>query len=139
MNATSTQPKFAFPVYTRDLFGSPEARIQEVTDMLRQADQHIDRVEVVQQNGAGEILQSKVLHHPAFPVNDRVLEAARSQDVVTRELFGSPISKINNRVSMLKSAEQKILNVSVTHRNGAGEILAARIDHISQSTYNALI
>lgn len=141
MNAMSAQPQYSMPVHIDGIFGgNSQGRIQEVVQMLKNADQAIDDVQITSHNGYGKVLGANVLHHPNFAVNQAVLQNAKVQSVAIDGIWGGDSCvRINQAVGTLHAAEQRILNVEVSGENGYGKILGANIYYISNFAYQNLM
>ena len=120
--------------------GDSNARIQEVTAMLKAADQKILDLKILAKNGYGKILRAAVLHTCSLPINQAVLDESQALRVSIDGIWGgNSAGRIAEQVATLKSAEQVIIRIQVTAYNGYGKILGANIYHISKYKYDALM
>ena len=120
--------------------GDSNGRIQEITEMLKAADQKILDLKILARNGYGKILHAQILHTSILPLNDAVLAEAKALRVTIDGIWGGNSARaIASQVATLKSAEQVIIRVEATSYNGYGKILAANVYYLSKFKYDALI
>lgn len=120
--------------------GNSDGRIQEISQMLKAADQKILDLKILARNGYGKILRAAILHTSVLPLNQAVLDEAKALRVTIDGIWGGNSARaIASQVATLKATEQVIIRVEATAYNGYGKILAAHIYYLSKYKYEALI